>query len=496
TAKIMDFGIAKSGGGLTSTGQVLGTPNYMSPEQVRGKPLDGRSDLFSFGVILYETVTGTKPFGSDNVTTIIYKIINEQPRAAHLVNPKVPHTLSAIITKALAKSPEQRYQRGADLVRDLANHANAGINEGTVKVAAQQTASPPAAVAQPKPAEALPQPTAATATAKPASSGLTTTVGSRVVPLWSIIAAAVVALALLAGGILAYVRHSQAQQRAELERLLNQQSPAQTQPQQPASPEPTPGAASNESSSPASTPQATKAQPSAPEAATGELVVNSIPDGAQVQIDGRSDPTWHTPFTAPSLAAGSHTVAFTLAGYVRTSRTVQVSAGRQAVLATKLTPQTAMTEINSDPAGAAISVDGSITGKLTPAQLALAPGDHSIVLKKEGFSDLTTSVHLTEGQAYHYSETLEPVARPSGMNKFKKLFGGSDKVAVKIQTNPAGAEISIDGTDQSKSTPAKLSLEPGTHTLALQRKGYKPLSKAITVEKNTPLQIDESLEKQ
>src|SRR5579864_4434265 len=156
TAKIMDFGIAKSGGGLTSTGQVLGTPNYMSPEQVRGKPLDGRSDLFSFGVILYEMVTGTKPFGSDNVTTIIYKIINEQPRAPHLVNPAVPHTLSAIITKALAKPPEQRYQRGADLVRDLTNHATAGINEAAVKPSTSKPASPAAAVAvQPRAAAAV-----------------------------------------------------------------------------------------------------------------------------------------------------------------------------------------------------------------------------------------------------------------------------------------------------------------------------------------------------
>jgi serine/threonine protein kinase len=69
TVKIMDFGIAKTGGSVTSTGQVLGTPNYMSPEQVKGKPLDGRSDLFSFGVVLYEMLTGEKPFIGQNVTT-------------------------------------------------------------------------------------------------------------------------------------------------------------------------------------------------------------------------------------------------------------------------------------------------------------------------------------------------------------------------------------------------------------------------------------------
>jgi hypothetical protein len=289
------------------------------------------------------------------------------------------------------------------------------------------------------------------------------------------------------------VRHSREQDRAELERLLSQQASAPAQPaaSAPAVAAPSTGDAGSTAGQGAKSPE--KSSTAASTHASGELVVNSIPDGAQVQIDGRSDAAWHTPFTAPSLAAGSHSVVFTLAGYARASRTVQVSAGKQAVLATKLTPELSSTEINSDPAGAAISVDGKDTGKLTPAQLSLPPGDHSIVLTKAGFSDLTTSVHLAEGQTYHYSNTLQPVAKQS---KFKKFFGGGDKVAVKIQSTPAGAEILIDGSDQSKATPTKLSLAPGSHTLSLQLKGYKQLSKSITVEKNTPLQIDESLEKQ
>ncbi len=115
TVKIMDFGIAKSGGSMTSTGQVLGTPNYMSPEQVKGRPLDGRSDLFSFGVILYEMLTGEKPFVGQNVTTIIYKIVNENPIAPRDLDVTVHPGLSAIVVRALAKSPDERYQSGADL---------------------------------------------------------------------------------------------------------------------------------------------------------------------------------------------------------------------------------------------------------------------------------------------------------------------------------------------------------------------------------------------
>src|SRR6266481_1654585 len=124
--KIMDFGIAKAGGSMTSTGQVLGTPNYMAPEQVKGRGLDGRSDLFSFGVVLYEMLTGEKPFVGQNVTTIIYKIVNENPIPPRDLDATIHPGLSAIAVKALAKSPDERYQSGAQLVRDLETYKLAG----------------------------------------------------------------------------------------------------------------------------------------------------------------------------------------------------------------------------------------------------------------------------------------------------------------------------------------------------------------------------------
>src|SRR5712692_5304959 len=126
TVKIMDFGIAKAGGSMTSTGEVLGTPNYMSPEQVKGKPLDGRSDLFSFGVILYEMLTGEKPFLGQNVTTIIYKIVHESPIAPRDLDVTIHPGLSAIVVRALAKSPDERYQSRADLVHHFENYIVTG----------------------------------------------------------------------------------------------------------------------------------------------------------------------------------------------------------------------------------------------------------------------------------------------------------------------------------------------------------------------------------
>ena len=147
TVKIMDFGIAKAGGGMTSTGQVLGTPNYMSPEQVKGRILDGRSDLFSFGVMVYEMITGEKPFMGQNITTIIYKIVNENPISPRELDVTVHPGLSAVITKALAKSPDERYQSGAELMRDLENYKNLGSGVSAGSTAGAATIVMPALVA-------------------------------------------------------------------------------------------------------------------------------------------------------------------------------------------------------------------------------------------------------------------------------------------------------------------------------------------------------------
>ena len=92
--------------GMTQAGQILGTPNYMSPEQVRGRQIDGRSDLFSLGIILYELITKEKPFGGQNLTTIIYRIINENPIPPRELDSTIHPGLSYVIQKALAKDPD------------------------------------------------------------------------------------------------------------------------------------------------------------------------------------------------------------------------------------------------------------------------------------------------------------------------------------------------------------------------------------------------------
>jgi serine/threonine-protein kinase len=121
TLRVTDFGIARlSGSSKTATGTVLGTPSYMSPEQLSGKKVDGRSDLFSLGVMLYELLIGEKPFEGENIATLLFKIASEDAPDARLKRPdRVTPALWAILTRAMAKDPDLRYQRGADMAADL-----------------------------------------------------------------------------------------------------------------------------------------------------------------------------------------------------------------------------------------------------------------------------------------------------------------------------------------------------------------------------------------
>ena len=119
--KITDFGIARMpySAVQTQTGMVLGSPKYMSPEQVMGKSIDQRSDIFSLGVMLYEMLTGQSPFNGDNVNAIMYQTLNAIPSPPNSLNPEVPEMIDFIVAKALAKKMEDRYQSAKDFAVDL-----------------------------------------------------------------------------------------------------------------------------------------------------------------------------------------------------------------------------------------------------------------------------------------------------------------------------------------------------------------------------------------
>ena len=152
-AKITDFGIARvEASNLTVEGQLLGTPNYMAPEQIQGKEVDHRADIFSLGVMLYEFLTGKKPFAAPNLTAVTHKIVFEPHPPLEQTVPGLPDGITRVLDRALAKDPAQRYDRGADMAADLrAIYADPGASQAIRRSGsflddgAGSAAAPPAA---------------------------------------------------------------------------------------------------------------------------------------------------------------------------------------------------------------------------------------------------------------------------------------------------------------------------------------------------------------
>ena len=119
-AKIADFGVAKLNlANHTLAGRVLGTPAYMSPEQLNGETVDGRSDLFSLGVVLYTVLTGYRPFQGNSAMTVSFKVVYRDPIPATVLDTQLPQGVDYIIGRAMAKDPAQRYQRGMEMASDV-----------------------------------------------------------------------------------------------------------------------------------------------------------------------------------------------------------------------------------------------------------------------------------------------------------------------------------------------------------------------------------------
>jgi len=120
--KVMDFGIARiDSSSMTKTGIAMGTPNYISPEQLKGQATDHRADLFSLGVVMYEMLLGRRPFKGENITSLIYSVLNHEPDKPSNVNAQIPLLFDHIIDKALKKDPNERYQRAKEIAADMAN---------------------------------------------------------------------------------------------------------------------------------------------------------------------------------------------------------------------------------------------------------------------------------------------------------------------------------------------------------------------------------------
>lgn len=424
--KVTDFGIAKMMAmGMTQAGQILGTPNYMSPEQVKGRQIDGRSDIFSLGVILYELVTGEKPFGGQNITTVIYKIINENPIPPRELDASIHAGLSYVISKALMKNPDERYQSCGELAEDLRNYKNlsgAATGQSTVILTAAPVTMGMAEPAPPRPARTQrmspppppspPVPTALDET--PIGSPLNVHMAPPVhhrqsIPqiVWVVGALLVVALILAMSYIFMLRPRTQpAVVTAPAPKVVQTAPPAATV-APPATPTPAPTAP------PPVTEATTTKPPEAPPkvddvpkhqapprpavAKVGQLAVTSNIAGAKISVDEHSDPSWVTPYTIPNLPAGAHNIRISMDGYDSFQQSVTIDPGQTANVSGNLTAPVGELDVVTDPAGVEVLVDGKSYGP-SPIHATLPPGNHTFTVKWSGIAPTESSVVLEGGK--------------------------------------------------------------------------------------------------
>ena len=285
--------------------------------------------------------------------------------------------------------------------------------------------------------------------------------------------------------------------------------PAQVQPEQPAAPQAQPEATQTEdetarTAAPSVRGKNARKKVAAPVAAVvvpGQLAIDSTPQGAQVQIDGKIDPSWITPFTLSGLGAGQHSVTVSKAGYSSDTRTVDVASGSKAFVAARLTQLVATLAVSSTPAGANIYIDGKNSGKVTPAQVPVDQGQHVILVRKSGFIDETTSAQLTLGQTTNYSPTLRALGNVDDIKtvgKMKmKLFGGKESQGmgtISVKTQPKGAQVAVNQHMLEKDSPVDFMLDPGNYIVDITMSGYAPIHKVITVDKGGKAVIDEVMQ--
>ncbi|MFY9741899.1 MAG: PEGA domain-containing protein [Candidatus Sulfotelmatobacter sp.] len=234
----------------------------------------------------------------------------------------------------------------------------------------------------------------------------------------------------------------------------------------------------------------------------GQMMIDSVPEGAQVQDDGRSDPSWVTPVTLSGLTPGQHSVSVTKAGFSPDSRTVDVTSGSKSFVQTRLSQLVATLAVSSTPAGASVYIDGKNSGKVTPAQISLNKGQHTVLLRKTGYIDETANAQCNIGQTTNVSSSLRALGDVDDIRtvgKMKKLFGGKEAAGmgtVSVKTQPKGAQVAVNEHMLDKDSPVEFMLDPGNYIIDITLTGYAPIHKVISIDKGDKTVIDEVLQRQ
>jgi serine/threonine protein kinase len=417
TAKITDFGIAKitASEQFTMTGSIVGTPHYMSPEQVQGQPVDGRSDQFSLCVIAFEMLTGEKPYTGEHLTTVVYKIVAEEPPSPHRINSTLGPAIETVLRKGLAKKPEARYESCEEFIGALEKACSetkgwqslprgGSLNAATV---ADQVLAVPA----------LPPPSRRSRRADVTTSTTERTPKQKsgFLPFLAAILMAAALLAVVAWevkpgwlgtGTPAETPKTPAEEPKQ--QAQGTPSPAPVSPPAESKPSPMPlatrpapephesqiGAEPASKTAPARQPPLTRAS-SAPQ----PVQVISSPAGAIATLDGQADTACTTPCTL-AATPGRHSLELRKSGFDLERREVDVATSGLELPTIVLRSMLGALMLTSDPAGAAILVNGKRQPQVTPAQIQLPPGSYSVTVEWKDGKQATRTVQIKDGINY------------------------------------------------------------------------------------------------
>jgi eukaryotic-like serine/threonine-protein kinase len=535
TVKVTDFGTAKilQFGTVQQTAHVMGTPSYMSPEQVKGRAVDGRSDIFSLGVMLYEMVTGEKPFPGQNITTVIYKIVNEEPVPPRQIDPSIHAGISAVVMKALAKEPDARYQSCREMLEDLHNYRSLVAAENPNKTMVLDGQGMPAStatvalgagsVARPRGEDPVAAATARSLTARvsnPGQTPVTRRTGSvaayELPKKKSVAGTIIVALCLLAvigyGGYklrpqYEYARELRDQQKVRTPDSTTPASNGEEQKSSTAAPADSESASQNKEAAPpeASSNEPKTADPAGERAAPKKITPAVTPEAAEYK--GRIEEAASEKGLKGRLRVQAFGNTLTLAGKLRPAEHgAMLGFLRNAPANVRVVdhieyddapdPASGNDETSSHPVpgkgrgaihvisdviGATAVLRGPAGHVLNQCQTPcgfnnLYPAQYSLDVKKDGYRPVQTALQVKSGDVSDQKIQLESLTN-----------------GLYVSSRPPGAEIFINGAKQSGQTPTTLPLGPGQYNLVLRLSGYEAYAGNVQVKDNIQTTLDVDL---
>jgi serine/threonine-protein kinase len=551
TVKITDFGTAKilQFGTVQQTAHVMGTPSYMSPEQVKGRAVDGRSDIFSLGVMLYEMITSEKPFPGQSITTVIYKIVNEEPVPPRQLNPTIHPGISATVMRALAKDPQERYHSCRELLEDLRNYRNVAANnaspQSTMVMGGPQL-SPSATLAMnglpvhgrsggsglrglhnPDPTTFAPGRSLAASGGNPLQTPGVRRTGSmapyEAPKKKSLLGTIVGALVLLA--VIGYGGYKLRPVYDDMQKLRKQPTVAPNAPSVGNSPAP----AADANSTSSAPPSETGVSGSAADSTAATPPVNSAPPVAASETRAeetpieRAAPKKVEPALTPKAAQFKLHIEQAIAERGLAGKAKVTGANSTLILAGKLHPvqHAALLKLLRD-APPEVRIVDHIEYDDAPLTADAGRGDdsHPVPASGRGAIHVVTDVigasailHGPAGRVINQCQTpcsfnnLWPVQYSLEVKKegyqpvqtalqVKANTVSDQKLSLQslanglfVSSEPNGAEVFINGAKQSGQTPVTLPLAPGQYNLVLRHQGYDAYSGSVQVKDNAQTQV-------